>query len=397
MVETQTLVTHDPVHMCHMAYLPFPTTWPFFTPKDKLADWFESYAELVDLNVWMDTNIESSTWLDTDSIWTISLKKGVAKSRTLHPRHVIFSTGHAGEPQIPSFPNQETFEGIIYHGSQHKDASSNGDAKGKNVVVVGTGNSGHDIAQNFYDNGANVTMLQRSSTHVVTAAVGLPIMTEALYGENSPATEDADLYAQSFPIPVGLALARLTTAAIMNADSEILEGLSKAGFRLNNGVNGSGLMSLYYTKGGGYYIDTGCSQLIIDGKIKIEQSPNGIGGFDKEALILADGRKLQADIVVLATGYDNMRTSLQKALGKEVASRSKDVWGLDDEAELKTVSAPPCSSFQFEKLCAKTIPQMWRSSGHPGLWYMGGNLSLCRQYSKFLALQIKAEEVGLKK
>jgi hypothetical protein len=321
-----------------MAYLPFPTTWPFFTPKDKLASWFESYAELMDLNVWMDSKIESSTWSDKESLWTISIKRGNESPRTLHPKHVIFSTGHSGEPQIPTFPNQEIYQGIIYHASQHKDASSHGDTKGKNVVVVGTGNSGHDIAQNFYDNGANVTMLQRSSTHVVTADVGLPIMTEALYSENSPATEDADIYAQSFPIPVGLALARMTTAAIGQADGEILEGLAKAGFRLNTGVNGAGLSSLYFTRGGGYYIDTGCSKLIIDGKIRMEHSPSGIEGFDKDSLILADGQKLQADIVVLATGYDDMRTSLQKALGSEVASRSKDVWGLDEEAELKTVS-----------------------------------------------------------
>ncbi|KAF2665642.1 FAD/NAD(P)-binding domain-containing protein [Microthyrium microscopicum] len=372
----RTLVTHDPVYTCHMPYMPFPSTWPFFTAKDKLADWFESYAELMDLNVWMNTNLESATWSEDISSWTATVKRGEESTRTFHPKHVIFATGHSGEPKIPSFPGQSDFKGTIYHGSQHQDASTTGDATGKRVIVVGTGNSGHDIAQNYCENGARVTMLQRRTTHVVKADTGLLMMTEALYGENSPPTEDADLYAQSFPVPVNFALMRATIKAIAEAEKENLQGLQKAGFKLNDGVDGSGLFSLYYTRGGGYYIDVGCSQLIIDGKIKIEQSPNGIKGFDQDGLILADGRRLEADIVVLATGYDNMRTSLRKALGDEIADKCKDVWDLDDEGEMNA---------------------MWRPSGHRGLWYMGGNLSLCRQYSKFLALQIKAIEVGLSK
>jgi hypothetical protein len=167
------------------------------------------------------------------------------------------------------------------------------------------------------------------------------MMTEALYGENSPPTEDADLYAQSFPVPVNFAIARMTIAKIAEVERETLQGLQKAGFRLNDGVDGAGLFSLYFTRGGGYYIDVGCSQLIIDGKIKIEQSPNGIKGFDQDALILADGKRLEADIVVLATGYDNMRTSLRKALGSGIADQCKDVWDLDEEGEMNAVRIFP--------------------------------------------------------
>jgi cation diffusion facilitator CzcD-associated flavoprotein CzcO len=322
-----------------MPYLPFPPTWPFFTAKDKLANWFESYAEAMDLNVWMNSNLESSSWSDAKAEWTVSIKRGEEASRTFHPRHVIFCTGHSGEPKIPSFPGQTDFKGTVYHGSQHKDASIAGDSAGKKVIVVGTGNSGHDIAQNFCDNGASVTMLQRSPTHVISASTGLLMITDALYGENSPSTEDADLYAQSFPVPVNWALSRMTTTKIAEAEKESLQGLEKAGFVLGDGVDGSGLFSLYYTRGGGYYIDVGASQLIIDGKIKIQQSPKGIQGFDAHNLILADGTKVEADIVVLATGYDNMRTSLQKAMGKEVSEKCKDVWDLDEEGEINAVSA----------------------------------------------------------
>ena len=87
--------------------------------------------------------------------------------------------------------------------------------------------------------------------------------------------------------------------------------------------------------------------------------------------MFTDGSSIPADIVVLATGFKNMRESARALLGDRVADRCSPVWGLDQEGELRT---------------------MWRRSGHPGLWFMGGNLHQCRHYSKFLAFQIKAIE-----
>ncbi|GME27838.1 Flavin-containing monooxygenase-like protein [Neofusicoccum parvum] len=375
----RTLVTHDPVQYSHMAYMPFPTTWPLFTPKDKLGDWFEAYATLLEINTWLSSTITSSSYSDATHTWTIDVARGSGETRTIHPRHIVWCTGHSGEPKIPAFPGQSSFAGTVYHGSQHVDASSTGaDLSNKKIVVVGTGNSGHDIAQNYYDNGAqSVTMVQRRGTYVISAAEGKGIFTmhKGLYDEFGPPTEDVDLYAQSLPMAVQFALhVPFTQMVREQLEKETLDGLKKAGFEVDFGEAGSGLFRKYITKGGGYYIDVGCSKLICEGKIKVANSPDGIKGFEKDALVLADGRRLEADVVVLATGYDNMRTSVAKALGKEQAERCIDVWDLDQEGEVNA---------------------MWRPSGHPGLWFMGGNLALCRIYSKFLALQIKAVEEGL--
>lgn len=245
--------------------------------------------------------------------------------------------GHAGEPKVPTFPGQSDFEGEVYHGSQHQDASLSGDVTGKKVVIVGTGNSGHDIAQNFYENGADVTLIQRRGTYVISAKTGLFMLHEGLYDEGGPPTEDADVYGQSLPIPVQFALNVDATNRIAAAEKDNIDGLTKAGFKIDFGEDGSGIYRKYVTRGGGYYIDVGCSQLIIDGKIKLQQSPGGIQGFEPHALVLADGTKLDADIVVLATGYDNMVTSARKILGDKVADRCQDVWDLDSEGEVKTV------------------------------------------------------------
>lgn len=329
-----------------MSYLPFPPNWPTFTPKDKLGDWFEAYASLMELNVWLSTSITANSYSDTEHKWTVTVKRGDGTERTLHPNHLVLCTGHSGEPRVPSFPGQSNFNGTIYHGSQHKDASHH-DVSGKRVIVVGTGNSGHDIAQNFYENGAaSVTMLQRSGTYVVREDTGLHMLHKGLYDDTGPPTADADIFAQSLPMPVQFALGTGLTNAIKEMEKETLDGLAKAGFEVDFGHDGSGLFRKYMTRGGGYYIDVGASDMICEGKIKVVQCKQGIQGFDEESMVLKDGRKLQADIVVLATGYDNMRTSVRKILGDAVADRAKDVWDLDDEGELNAVSTSKQASKQ---------------------------------------------------
>lgn len=341
----RTLVTHDPVQYTHMAYMPFPSNWPLFTPKDKLADWFEIYASAMELNIWLQSRIETASYSDDTRTWTVDVKRqqsnGSATTRTLKPRHVVFCTGHAGEAKIPTFPGQETFKGTVYHGSQHQDATAPGvgSTAGKKVVVVGTGNSGHDISQNYHESGAaSVTMLQRRGTYVISARTGLFMLHEGMYDEHGPPIEDADVAGQSLPIPVQFALNIGLTERIKAAERTSLDGLERAGFRIDYGNDGSGIYRKYITRGGGYYIDVGASQLIIDGKIKVEQSPDGIREFTPEGIVLADGRQLEADIVVLATGYDNMRTTLRKALGDQIADRCNDVWDLDEEGEVNAVS-----------------------------------------------------------
>ncbi|CAK7233319.1 hypothetical protein SBRCBS47491_008568 [Sporothrix bragantina] len=369
----RTLVTHDPAEFTHMAYLPFPKNWPQFTPKDKLGDWFEAYASLMELNVWTKTKVGSTTYNETSKDWTVELVRD-GTLRTVKPRHVVFCTGHAGEPKVPTFPDQAEFKGQVYHGSQHEDASKIPDIRGKKVVIVGTGNSGHDIAENFYENGAAVTMLQRRGTYVLSLDKGVFMLHKGAHEDNGPPTEQCDVVGESLPYPVMLALSRGLTKRIAKEDQQLLDGLARAGFQLDWAVDGGGIGRQYFTRGGGYYIDVGCSQLIIDGKISVKQSPGGISHFTPTGLVLADGSALEADVVVLATGFDNMKTTVTKVLGDKIASRCNDVWDLDAEGELNA---------------------MWRPSGHPHFWFMGGNLALCRIYSKYVALQIKAVEEGL--
>lgn len=374
------LVLHDPVWYDHLPYIPFPSHWPIFTPKDKLAEWFESYARLLELNVWTSTTITGADWDEGKRQWTVHLERktasGEIEKRTLHPRHIVQATGHSGEMKFPQIRGMDSFAGeTLCHSSQFKGAKKLQSGEKKHAIVVGCCNSGHDIAQDFYEHGYDVTIVQRSSTYVMSSKEGLDVLLHGLYEEGGPDTEDADLMFMSIPNKMLKRMHVDATAEISRRDKDLLAGLEKAGFKIDQGPDDAGFFMKYFQRGGGYYIDVGCSQLIIDGKIKIKQGQE-IEEVKPHGLLFADGTQLRADVIIFATGYENMRGTAGKIFGKELAERVNDVWGFDDEGELRT---------------------MWRRTGHPGFWFFGGNLALCRYFSRMLALQIKAMEEGIMK
>ncbi|RFU28443.1 hypothetical protein B7463_g7874, partial [Scytalidium lignicola] len=367
------LVLHDPVWFDHLPYLPFPKNWPVFTPKDKLGDWFETYVSIMELNAWTRTTIVKSEWDDATKTWEVDLERitpaGVVKY-TLHPKHIIQATGASGEPNFPSgLKGISRFKGTrLVHSSQFTGAVP-AHGQNKKAIIVGCCNSGHDIAQDLCENGYQVTMVQRSTTFVLNSDTNVRHMD--LYSEGSAPTEDADIVFQGLPNAVRKTTSITATKKQNEDDRKTLEGLQKAGFKLDKGPNGSGIWMKYLQRGGGYYIDVGCSQLIIDGKIKIKGS--ALSEVTERGVKFEDGEELEADEIIFATGYLNMRTQCRKIFGDKVADKVKDVWGFDEDGELRTI---------------------WRQSGHPGFWFMGGNLALCRFFSKLLALQIKGIEEG---
>ncbi|PTB70218.1 FAD/NAD(P)-binding domain-containing protein [Trichoderma citrinoviride] len=369
------LVLHDPVWYDHMPYLPFPPHWPIFTPKDKLAQFFEAYVSLLELNVWTSATVEEPSWNEAKGSWTVKVLRrqedGSVETRTLHPRHIIQATGHSGFKYVPPIKGIDSFQGDrICHSSEFPGAQEEG--RGKKAVIVGSCNSAHDIAQDYVEKGYDVTMVQRSSTFVASSKSITDIALRA-YAEDGPPVEDVDLLTQSNPISVLKALQITVARKQAENDRDLLEGLARAGFNVDSGPGGSGLFFKYFQLGGGYYIDVGASKLIVDGKIKVK-SGQEVAEILPHGLRLADGSELEADEIILATGYGNMREVTRKMFGDAVADKIQDIWGIGQGGELRTI---------------------WQQSGQPGLWYHGGNLALCRYFSRALALQIKGIEEGL--
>jgi len=362
------LTLHNQVHVNHLPYMPFPPSWPTYIPKDKLAGWFEAYVEGMELNYWTATEFEGGGYDETEERWSVVLRQGDGTKREMRPRHVVMATGVSGIPNLPDIPTLRSFGGKILHSSQYDDAK---EWKGKNVLVIGTGNSGHDIAQDLYSSGAKVTLVQRNSTMIVNIepSAQLPY---ALYDEGPP-LEDCDLITTSIPLPLLRKTHILLTERAKNLDRELLDGLERVGFKLDFGEDGTGWQFKYLTRGGGYYFNVGCSDLIVEGEIGLVQFSD-ITEFVAEGARMRSGDTLAADLIVLATGYKGQEYLVRKLFGDGVAARVGPIWGFGDELELRN---------------------MFTRTAQPGLWFIAGSLAQCRIYSKYLALQIKACEIGL--
>ena len=361
------LTLHNEVHVNHLPYLPFPPTFPVYIPKDKLANWFESYVEAMELSFWTATELVAGSYDEKRREWRVTLRRSDGTERVMRPRHLIFATGVSSIPYTPDLPGLGTFAGTKVHSGDFKDAKK---WKGRNALVLGTGTSGHDVAQELCSHGANVTIIQRSKTYVVSLKEAQSVY--AIYSEGIP-FEDCDLLATSFPYPVLQRSYQLSTAKGREVDKALLERLEKRGFRLHFGEDDTGFQMMYLRRGGGYYFNVGCSDLIISGAIGLAQFSD-IESFVAEGARLRDRRVIPADLLVLATGYKNQQETARLYLGDEIADRIGPVWGFDDGGELRN---------------------MWRRTAQPGLWFTAGSLAQCRIFSRYLALQIKALELGL--
>nr|WP_244201309.1 NAD(P)/FAD-dependent oxidoreductase [Paraburkholderia rhynchosiae] len=378
----KSLCLHDPVWYDHMPYIEFPKTWPVFTPKDKIGDFLEMYANIMELNFWGSTTARSASYDDATREWTVVVDRN-GETVTLRPKQLVLATGVSGKPNMPVYPGQEVFKGVQQHSSQHAGAEG---WSGKKAIVVGSNNSSHDICAALWEEGADVTMVQRSSTLVVRSATQIKHALEPLYSESAVqrgiGVEKADLIFASIPYRLLSEMHKPVTQRIRAEDEAFYRSLEDAGFMLDFGEDDSGLFMKYLRRGSGYYIDVGASQLIADGKIKLKSGVS-IKQIKEHSVEFSDGSELEADLIVYATGYGSMNAWAADLISQEVADNVGKVWGLGSD----TTRDP--GPWEGE------LRNMWKPTMQEALWFHGGNLHQSRHYSKYLAIQLKARMEGI--
>ncbi|MEC9344985.1 MAG: NAD(P)/FAD-dependent oxidoreductase [Pseudomonadota bacterium] len=374
------LCLHDPVWYDHMPYLPFPDHWPVYTPKDKMADWLECYARLMELDIWTSTTCLGAT-PEPGGGWTVEVDRAGTR-HVLKPAHLILATGMSGMPKLPDFPGMDSFSGTQMHSSAWR---SGRDWQGRDCVVVGSNNSAHDIAADLWEHGARVTMLQRSPTLVIRADT-IARIGRTLYSEKSVQAgidvDTADLLTASVPYAMIADFVRPSVERMRAEDADFYRDLAETGFMLSFGEDESGIGPMYLRRGSGYYIDVGASQLVIDGEIALRTGVN-VARMEPDAVVLDSGERLPAELVVHATGYGPMDEWAELLISPEVAARVGRVWGLGSGTHMDP------GPWEGE------LRNMWKPTRQPGLWFQGGNLAQARHYSRYLALQLKARFEGI--
>ena len=377
----KSLCLHDPVWYDHLPYIDFPKNWPVFAPKDKIGDWLEFYSKVMELNYWTRSTAQSAKWDEAAKEWAIVVNRD-GEEVVVRPKQLVFATGMSGKANIPNFKGRDRFVGDQHHSSQHPGPDG---YMGKKVVVIGSNNSAHDICAALHEAGVDVTMIQRSTTHIVKSDTLMDIGLGGLYSEqalaNGITTGKADLIFASLPYRIMHEFQIPLYDKMRERDADFYAALEKAGFQLDWGADGSGLFMKYLRRGSGYYIDIGASQLIIDGKVKL--AAGQVEEITETSIILADGKEITADVIVYATGYGSMNGWVADLIDQETADRVGKVWGLGSD----TPKDP--GPWEGEQR------NMWKPTQQDALWFHGGNLHQSRHYSQYLSLQLKARLEGI--
>ncbi len=361
------LALHNSTEVNHLPYMPFPVAWPKYLPKDMVADWFEAYAWAMEINFWTSTELVRGSYDEVAGRWNAVVRRGDGTERTLHPKHLVFANGLVGSPHVPKLPGLGDFKGDLLHTAEFTNGAN---WRGRKAIVIGTGTSGHDVAQDLHANGVDTTIVQRGSTMVLS----IDPSAKLVYGiyDGIP-IEDGDLFASTNTKPIVKKNLQGITARMLELDRKTIEGLVSRGFKFDSGEDGAGHQWKVRTRYGGYYLDAGCSQLIIDGEIGLMQYED-IERFVEGGALMKDGSVKPADLIVLATGFRPPEVVVTELLGEEISRKIGPVWGFDADGEMSN---------------------MWKPTAQKGLWFVGGSFTNCRTYSRYVAIQIKAIEEGL--
>lgn len=364
------LALHSIMHVDHLPYMPFPPNWTQHTPKDKWADFLESYSKLMDANIWTKTSFLDATYDEAEGVWTLRVDRD-GKTCVLHPRHFIVASGVNGPARIPDVKGLDEFEGEWSHSGEYQKAAQ---WAGKRVLVVGSGVSAHEMSHDLYEHGADVTMMQRGATYVITFETFNKYWF-GLYTEDQPLPlELADQVAYSLPNWSGDAVNRQLVDLAKEEDKELLAALEAKGFKLEWGPDGTGIIGSHMAGRDSYQIDIGASQLVADGRVKLKSGVE-LAEVSGKTAIFTDGSTLEdVDLILFATGYHQMWDYVKPLLG-----------GAADHIDKVYGRRPSDGEY------ANT----WGPSQQRGLWFAAGFVGMARFWSKFPTLWIKADHEGL--
>ena len=376
-----TLVTNSPAAADHLPYMSFPDNWPAFPSKDQVANWLDAYASIMELDIWRGTDCRRAVFDEALDEWSVEVVRD-GRTVILRPKHLVFATGFSGPANVPEFPGAANFAGEQVHSASFRTGV---DYSGRRCVVIGADVSGHDVSAALWEAGADVTMVQRSPVIIIRRDALMTMFSE-FYSDaavdRGMTPEAADLMLASLPFRLMADQHAKMFAEVKRHGAEFYRRLEQAGFQLTDGEDGSGFLPQLYRRGAGYYVDVGASKLIIDGSIKL-RSRVGIEAVTEHGVLLSDGTELPADLIVYATGFDRAKNPAWQILPDEVRKSVGKTWGYGSG-----VRGDP-GPWDGE------LRNVWKPTRQRGLWFDVGGFLHSRFYSRALALQIKAREVGI--
>jgi hypothetical protein len=296
------------------------------------------------------------------------LRRADGTTREMRPRHVVMATGVSGIANIPDIPTLEDFRGTVLHSSQYRDGEDFG---GKKALVIGTGNSGHDIAQDLWSSGAEVTLIQRGPSMVVNIEPSAQLA-YALYDEGPP-LEDCDLIATSMPF----ALARKSHIMPHRAGADARQAAARCArarrvpARLRRGRLGLAVQ-----------VPRARRRLLLQRRLLRPDR----GAQDRP-------RAVRRHRTLRHCGRTDAQRRAHPGRPGGAFDRLQDAGSL--VRKLFGDASRSASGRSGASTTGHELRNTYVRTAQPGLWFIGGSFAQCRIYSKYLGLQIKAQEAGL--
>ena len=322
----------------------FRASAPYFVSRADLAAHYRDYAARFALNIRLRTTLASATWDASARQWTATLVRDGATT-TVRAAHLVLAVGRSMEAVRPAYANAGAFRGAALHSIAFSSAAAlrrEREAAGAasphpRAIVVGTANTGHDVAEDLLSAGYRVLMVQRGVTPIVRASF-LSEIFDHVYADGVDAA-DADRANMLVPLAVTrkMAMGFIGAKFAQGPDCDLLDGLEKAGFGIQRQID---IFSHVFEKKGCHYVDIGASQKIVDGKIRVK---SGILPTEwvENGLRFEDGTVEEADVVVFATGFATDSTKIAaKIVGEEIAAELPVCDGVDAEGEIRGVWTP---------------------------------------------------------
>ena len=138
---------------------------------------------------------------------------------------------------------------------------------------------------------------------------------------------------------------------------------TRVGFKLDYGEGNTGWQFKYLTRGGGYYFNVGCSDLVASGEIALMQFSD-IETFVAEGARMKSGEIVAADLIVLATGYKPQEVLVRKLFGDAVTARVGPIWGFGEGQELRNMyTRTPQARPLVHRRQPRAVPDQFEISG----------------------------------
>jgi pyruvate/2-oxoglutarate dehydrogenase complex dihydrolipoamide dehydrogenase (E3) component len=259
---------HTAKDLSHLPHLKFPKEYPIYVSKNDVVSYMENYAEHFNIKPHFRekaTSIknENGTWITT-----------TASDKVWQSDSIIIGTGSNRVQNSPSWPGLDNFKGIIQHSKDYRNGK---EYKDKNVLIIGMGNTGAELAIDLNENGAKTYISVRGPVNIVTRDF------------NGKPTQYTAIKLQKLP--------PWLNDFIANTVQKLTIGdLSKYGIQNLKMSPSAQLRELGKTP----IIDLGTIDLIKKGEVNIKP---GIQNFTQNGVVFENGEKQEFDAVILATGY----------------------------------------------------------------------------------------------